>query len=199
MEAADEREASLQSVLLCKHRRMVKKALHSRTTTPTTGPPGQGCLSTNDHSPEVFAQGPSFSGDASSSLTSTALGSFDLVRKFLEHLMDEDAAATHDAIDWAAVEASTSDCRTLEQAVGRAVVVADQMSRGVFVGVQCAQLWPAYDANDPFFAFSVSDVAPDFGDESRYRQRVVRRFAGLLGVAPRLCPYEKTQSSGKKR
>ena len=85
-------------------------------------------------------------------------------------------------IDWAVVEASTSDCLTLEQAIGRAVVVADQMSRGVFEAIPCADLWASYDANDPFFAFSVADVAPDFGDDSRYRKRVARKVAGILGT-----------------
>ncbi len=89
-------------------------------------------------------------------------------------------------IDWATVEASTSDCQTLEEAIGRAVVVAHQMSRGVFDDIQGAGSWPSYDANDPFFAFSVADVAPDFGDESRYRKRVARKVAGILGTRRRL-------------
>ena len=38
----------------------------------------------------------------------------------------------------------------------------------------------AYDANDPFFAFSVADVTPDFGDDSRYRRRAVRKLARIL-------------------
>ena len=36
------------------------------------------------------------------------------------------------AIDWEAVEAYVADSRSFEQAIGRAVVIADQMCRGVF-------------------------------------------------------------------
>jgi hypothetical protein len=122
-----------------------------------------------------------------------ASGSFDLVRKFLEHLVVEKSEGASGygesarcEIDWAAVEASTSNCQTLEQAIGRAIVVADQMSRGVFAGIQYADLWPSYDADDPFFAFSVADVAPDFGDESRYRKRVVRKVVEILGTRRKL-------------
>lgn len=89
-------------------------------------------------------------------------------------------------IDWTMVEASTSDCQTLEEAIGRAVVVAHQMSRGVFDDIQRADSWPPYDPNDPFFAFSVADVAADFGDESRYRERVVKKVAGILGTRRKL-------------
>ena len=65
-------------------------------------------------------------------------------------------------------------------------MVADQMSRGVFAGIEYADRWPSYDANDPFFAFSVADVSPDFGDESRYRKRVAKKFAGILATRRRL-------------
>ena len=73
--------------------------------------------------------------------------------------------SAHYEIDWAAVEASTTDCQTLEQAIGRAVVSPIRCLGECLTGIQCADLWPSYDANDPFFAFSVADVAPDFGDE----------------------------------
>ena len=119
--------------------------------------------------------------------------SFDLVQKFLKHLMVKNperavggGGSARYKIDWATVEACTTDCQTLEQAIGRAIVVADQMSRGVFAGLQYANRWPPYDANDPFFAFSVADVAADFGDESRYRKRVAKKVAGILGTRRKL-------------
>jgi hypothetical protein len=128
--------------------------------------------------------------ESTSVTTSLANGSFDLVRKFLEHLLAENApkamGAAQCEIDWAAVEASTTGCQTLEQAIGRAIVVTDQMSRGVFAGIEYADLWPSYDGNDPFFAFSVADVAPDFGDESRYRKKVAKKVAGILGARRKL-------------
>ena len=87
--------------------------------------------------------------------TSIAIGSFDLVRKFVEHLVVKNAAEGPETdgsrpyeIDWAEVEASTSDCQTLEQAIGRAVVVADRMSRGASSRAQSANS-SAYDAKRP--------------------------------------------------
>lgn len=170
---------------------MVTSALHSQTRTTTTLRPPQGPPLAIHAGPWAFTG--KLPGKSTSAAPSLAYGSFDLVRKFLEHLVLENAVENHSRvgsgqseIDWAAVEASTSDCQTLEQAIGRAVVVADQMSRGVFDGMERADLWPSYDANDPFFAFSVTDVAPDFGDESRYRKRVARKVVGILGTRRRL-------------
>jgi hypothetical protein len=124
---------------------------------------------------------------------SVASGWFDLVQKFLKHLMVKNperavggGGSVRYEIDWATVEACTTDCQTLEQAIGRAVVVADQMSRGVFAGLQYADRWPPYDANDTFFAFSLADVAADFGDESRYRKRVAKKVVGILGTRRKL-------------
>jgi hypothetical protein len=167
--------------------KMVKSALHSPTRFSTTARPAEDSLPAIQAGPWVLTQESQIPEESASAPTATATGSFDLVRKFLEHLVIENAAgldgrdgSAQYQIDWAAVEASTSDCQTLEQAIGRAVVVADQMSRGVFDGIQSADLWPSYDANDPFFAFSVADVSPDFGDDSRYRRRAVRKLARIL-------------------
>ena len=73
-----------------------------------------------------------------------------------------------------------ADSSTLEQAIGRAVVVADQMSRGVLDDTQPGDS-PSLKPEDPFFAFSVADVIPDFGDQSRYRTRVARRVTRIFG------------------
>ena len=124
--------------------------------------------------------------------------SFDMVRRFVQHVVDENAptllgSGDHSgpAIDWGAVEASVAGALTLEQAIGRAVVIADQMSRGLF---GCAQVQddptsrpdaPSLAAEDPFFAFSMADVVPDFGDESRYRLRVARKVARIFGTPGR--------------
>jgi hypothetical protein len=172
---------------------MVKSALHSRTRFSTTARRAEDSLPAIQPGPWVFTQETQIPTESATATTSAATRSFDLVRKFLEHLVVENAVgaagpvgSAQYEIDWAAVQASMSDCQTLEQAIGRAVVVADQMSRGVFDGIQCTDLWPAYDVNDPFFAFSVADVAPDFGDESRYRKRVVRKVAGILATRRKL-------------
>ena len=82
---------------------------------------------------EALREGSAFATD------SFDIGSFDLVRKFVEHVVAENASgvfgnsrSSRNAIDWEAVEASVADSRSLEQAIGRAVVIADQMRRGTF-------------------------------------------------------------------
>ena len=85
------------------------------------------------------------------------------------------------AIDWLAVEASVGDARSIEQAIGRAVVVADQMSRGLFDNMQLGDTQSSSAGEVPFFAFSMADVVPDFGDESRYRTRMARKVARIFG------------------
>jgi len=91
-------------------------------------------------------------------------------------------------IDWGAVEASVADSRTLEQAIGRAVVIADQMSRGVFDDTHPGQSPSSLKPEEPFFAFSMADVVPDFGDGSRYRIRVARKMARILGTRRTVVP-----------
>jgi len=107
----------------------------------------------------------------------------------VEELVAENASAAlgngrsaRYTIDWAAMEASVADSRTLEHAIGRAVVIADQVSRGVFDDNQTGGPPSPIKAEDPFFAFSLADVVPDFGDESRYRTRVVRKVARIFGT-----------------
>jgi hypothetical protein len=127
-------------------------------------------------------------GQAAAFPTAFEIGSFDLVRKFAEQILEKNAAgspANEDrslvAIDWEAVEAAVAEARTLEQAVGRAVVIADQMSRGLRddYRLQVLPSWPK--GEDPFFAFSMADVVPDFGDGSRYRSKVRKKVAKIFG------------------
>jgi hypothetical protein len=115
------------------------------------------------------------------------IGSFGLVRGFVEHLAAKNASESLESyrsslrsIDWETVESSVAYSRSFEQAIGRAVVIADQMSRGVFGDTPLAEAPPA--AENPFFRFSVADVVPDFGDESRYRTRVARKLGRIFGA-----------------
>jgi hypothetical protein len=116
------------------------------------------------------------------------IGSFDLVREFVEHVVAKntslgtgnDHSARH-ALDWAALEASVADSPTLEQAIGRAIVIADQMGRGVFEDAPPTEMAISLAKDDPFFSFSMADVVPDFGDASRYRSRMVRKVARVFG------------------
>jgi hypothetical protein len=112
------------------------------------------------------------------------------VREFVELMAAKNAPIPSEphpspahAIDWDAVEASVANIGTLEAAIGRAIVLADQMSRGSFPADLATSVLPPLGAEDPFFAFSMADVVPDFGDESRYRNRVVRRVARIFGPA----------------
>jgi hypothetical protein len=123
-------------------------------------------------------------GDTPQRATPFDVSSFELVRTFAETVLcrdrsDDDVLRYH-PIDWKAVEAAVSDCATIEQAVGRAVVVADQMSRGLVEGIPIEGASADPKREDPFFAFSMADVDADFGDESRYRSRVARRVARFV-------------------
>jgi hypothetical protein len=117
------------------------------------------------------------------------IGSFELVRRFVEHVVTNNAsvapAAGLHAIDWSALKTSIDGARTLEQAIGRCVVIADRMSRGVLDDVHPGDSPWAFIADDPFFEFSMTDVAPDFGGESRYRTKVARRVARMLRPSER--------------
>jgi hypothetical protein len=55
------------------------------------------------------------------------------------------------------------------------------MSRGVFVGIPLGDPVSSTQAEDPFFAFSLADVVPDFGDESRYRTRMAKKMTRIFG------------------
>ena len=150
-------------------------------------------LSVDDRHPDLRSslKGHS-SGDQIPATDSFDIGSFDLVRQFVEHVVAKNAAAelgnghsSQNAIDWEAVEAAVAGSRSFEQAIGRAVVMADQMCRGVFDDTHLGgQLSPSSRRPVPRSHFSPSamaDVVPDFGDESRYRTRMARKVARIFG------------------
>ena len=115
------------------------------------------------------------------------MDAFGLVRRFVEEVLARSPSGTpgRNIVDWATVEAAIAGSESYEHAIGRAVVIADRMCRGVF-GDTGTESTPTPFITEPeippFFAFSVTDVAPDFGDESRYRTRVARRVARLLAT-----------------
>lgn len=129
-------------------------------------------------------------------------GAFDLVRRFVEQksvtegVFGDDRAAS-ELLDWEAVEAAAAGARSLEQAVGHALLIALRMSRPRRKQAVLADRGPhltletgactewAVKADDPFFAFSVADIVPDFGDASRYRSKVARRVARVIGIEKR--------------
>jgi hypothetical protein len=116
------------------------------------------------------------------------IGAFELVRRFVEHVAAKnvpgeagDGRLGRVAVDWETVAASVADSRSLEHAIGRAVVVADQMARGVFDDSPVGDAPSLPDLDEPFFAFTMADVVPDFGDDS-YRTRVARMVARIIRI-----------------
>jgi hypothetical protein len=171
----------------------MKSASHTRSTGSTNPLAPENRPSTIELG-EPLRVGVSFRSESASAAAFFDIGSFELVRGFVEHVVAKNASAplgngrsTRHAIDWSAVRASVADSRTLEQAIGRAVVIADQMSRGVFNGTQPGDSPTQLNVEDPFFSFSMADVIPDFGDGSRYRTRVTRKVGRIFGArrAPR--------------
>lgn len=166
----------------------MKSASHTRTTGSTEPRQPENRPSTID-SGDPPRVGESFPRRSASAVAAFDIESFGLVRMFVEHVvaknasapLGNDGSAGHE-IDWGAVEASVADSRTIEQAIGRAVVIADQMSRGYFDGSQPGDPPLSPKVEDPFFAFSMADVVPDFGDGSRYRTRVTRKVSRIFGA-----------------
>jgi hypothetical protein len=166
--------------------KIVKNALHTRTTCSTNARPEN--RPSTEYAPSFPVEEllPQRSG---STVAVFDIGSVELVREFMEHVVAKntspalgDGRSTRYAIDWGAVEASVAGSHTLEQAIGRAIVVADQVSRSVFDAIESVGSPSSMHADDPFFAFSLADVVPDFGDESRYRTRVARRMSRIFGA-----------------
>ncbi len=167
---------------------MVKSALHTRTIFSTDARAPENCPSTITPD-SSFQSEEALPGGSAPAIDSFDIGSFDLVRKFVEHVVAKNAStvlgngrSSRNAVDWDAVQASVADSRSFEQAIGRAVVIADQMCRGVFDVTQAGDAPSSLEDEDPFFAFSMADVVPDFGDECRYRTRVARKVARIFGT-----------------
>jgi len=167
--------------------KMVKSTLHTRTIFSTDASVRPNCPPVTPD-PSTRSEVP-FPGRSVSAIETFDIESLDLVRKFVEHVVAKNASvevgngrAYRRAINWAAVEASVADSSSFEQAIGRAVVIADQMCRGVFDDPHPDIASSSLKTEDLFFGFSLADVVPDFGDESRYRTRVARRVARIFGI-----------------
>lgn len=118
------------------------------------------------------------------------IGTFDLACKFVEHLFAEqskgavpDGSSVGAAVDWEILAASAADAPSHEVALGRAIVAADRLARGCSSHVEVIEAAPSPSSttDEPFFAFTLTDVEPDFGDD-RYRSRVGRRIASVIGA-----------------
>jgi hypothetical protein len=122
----------------------------------------------------------------------------ELVRRFVEHLAAQNPAqsasglAAPREVDWGALAAAVAKTPSLEQAIGRAVVLAHRMYRVELDDAHLGVGASGEETDQPFFAFSVADVTPDFGDNSRYRTKVAKRvsrfFAGRRQLDRSLTP-----------
>ena len=135
------------------------------------------------------ADGPAH-GTCATEADTLDIGAFELVRKFVEHLIAEQAAsAGRDGssarleFDWDALTTSVADSISLEIAIGRAVAAADRLVRERSSECIVVEADPSSTIEAPFFAFTQDDAVPDFGDD-RYRSRFARRVANIIGVRP---------------
>jgi hypothetical protein len=165
---------------------MMTLDLHTATPDSKNAKPPDRRPSTTKRGSSLRAEG-SFLPPPGVVVGSFDVRSFELMRRFVEYVVAQNECARlgngHRArhiIDWAAVEASVADSRTLEQAIGRAVVLADQISRGVFDDLRPGDSPSSFGIDEPFFAFSMAGVTPDFGDESRYRTRLAKRATRMF-------------------
>lgn len=112
-------------------------------------------------------------------------------------------------VDWDALRAAATGSTSIEQAIGRAVVEAERMFRSEpddsrVTAIQVADslvadsqvaadvsritesdltVAPApFTSGEPFFAFSVADVVPDFGDGTRYRTKIATKVGRIFKV-----------------
>jgi hypothetical protein len=120
------------------------------------------------------------------------IAAFDLVREFVEQLVGwnqpgerGNGCSSSGAVDWETLAAAVANSRSLEHAIGRAVVIADAMCRGVFDHTQLCVAPPSIETENPFFGFSMTGVVADFGDESRYRTKVAKKMARIFGATAR--------------
>jgi spore germination protein YaaH len=103
--------------------------------------------------------------------------SFEIVRRYLEQLESRDArkGVTWGASDWERVLHSVEGADSLEQAIGRAVIVADQIVGSI--PVKTKDTVPPPEIEGSFFAFDSFSAIPEFGDGARIRTKVAGRLS----------------------
>jgi hypothetical protein len=128
-------------------------------------------------------------------LNGTSANGFEILENFVDHLhttgplrgtvIEQNCAPS---IGWDRAEEAIVDCTSIEQAIGRTLVFADQINKRVAThdgrstpSSTVRSENPAFVRDeDPFFSFSVVDSLPDFGDQSRYRSKLAKRVGRML-------------------
>jgi hypothetical protein len=117
----------------------------------------------------------------------SADSTFEFLERFFDHLAETNASRPREAnespspaVEWGVAAEAIADSTSVEQAIGRTLVIANQMNREMPVD-ESGSLRSS-DAQDeaPFFAFSVADSLPDFGDQSRYRTKFAKKVGRVL-------------------
>ena len=138
---------------------------------------------------------------------------FELFRQFLDHMVAVNASEAIKGgfeprpVDWDLFRGTVADTHSVEAALGRAATIADRITRGAPDDTHVIPIDPSAGLTDQtFFAFSVADALPDFGDGSRYRTRVkkaaralrTRRVvvSGAALLVPALLPENRGRCTG---
>jgi spore germination protein YaaH len=107
--------------------------------------------------------------------------SMDMVREYIGYLANKNSATNaglgsdEAVIDWDVIQSAIEGSESIEEAVGRAVVVADLMSRGAYKGQFGEAGANTHLSSNRFFAFDNSNATADFGERSRFRTWIAER------------------------
>ncbi len=107
--------------------------------------------------------------------------SMELVRQYIYHLASKATVGGigdlpgGGAIDWDVIRDSIAGSQSVEEAIGRAIVVADLMSRGAYKGEFGEVGAGASQNSNRFFAFDNSNVNAQFGEKTRFKTWIAER------------------------
>lgn len=162
---------------------MVYSAL--RTDNRQGGTPADGASS--DQAARASSAGRHVRSESAKPLIGSLDDTFEVFRDFVEHVVNtkiSDAPGKSPRVlrplVREVIRTAVADAESIEQALGRAVVFADRMNREDIVKVIDGASEPVIKDNEAFFAFSVADALPDFGDQSRYRTRLTKKVTRML-------------------
>ena len=158
-----------------------------RTDNPLRGMPTFANEASRDLEAKASSAGRHVRPECAKPLIGSLDDTFEFFRDFVEHVVRTNLS---DALEKSprglrplireVIRAAVADTDSIEQALGRAVVFADRINREDIVNVIDSPSEPVFKDNEAFFAFSVADALPDFGDQSRYRTRLTKKVTRML-------------------